>query len=653
MSKIYHVSKVGKDSNSGTQAAPFLTIQQAADVLQPGDKVIVHGGEYREWVRPRNGGLHENCRITYEAAEGETVIIKGSERIQGWQRYQDTVWSVGIPNALFGKYNPYAVLIEGDWLVSPHRVPVCTGEVYLNGKSFYEAESLGDVLHPQKRVVSAHETWANYEERVLNPEQSIYQWWSQVKEECTVIYANFHGADPNKELVEVNVRKACFFPEKTGLNYITVRGFEMAQAATMWAPPTANQTGLLGTGWSKGWIIENNRIHDGKCSGISLGKEASTGDNDFTKWGRKPGYQYQMEAVFRAKKQGWSKETIGTHIVRNNVIYDCGQNGIVGHMGGAFSEIYDNEIYNISVKREFYGHELGGIKLHAAIDTQIIHNYIHHCSLGIWLDWQAQGTRVSSNIFDKNNRDFMIEVTHGPYVVDNNIFTAQFAMVNAAQGGAYLHNLCGGFISSYPVLDRATPYHYPHSTDLLGTAPVYGGDDRWYHNIFLGGDSVREHYGTEQYDGHTTSMEEYIADVRALGWGDVEQYQKVKQPVYIHGNLYLAGAGGFALEQDSLHVEDNPHISIETLGREVYLHIHMPEEAFAMNGKVITSADLNMARIPEQRFENPDGTEMVIDRDMLGKERADKALPGPLQNLTPGENCVLVWERKFSPLLDG
>ena len=39
-----------------------------------------------------------------------------------------------------------------------------------------------------------------------------------------------------------------------------------------------------------------------------------------------------MEAVFRALKIGWSKEKIGSHIIRNNVIYDCGQNGIVGHM---------------------------------------------------------------------------------------------------------------------------------------------------------------------------------------------------------------------------------------------------------------------------------------------------------------------------------
>lgn len=113
-------------------------------------------------------------------------------------------------------------------------------------------------------------------ERILKPENTFYQWYSETDEYKATIYANFQGADPNKEEVEINVRKFCFFPEKTGLNYITVRGFEMMYAATSWALPTAMQEGLLGTNWSKGWVIENNVIHDAKCSGISIGKEGST-----------------------------------------------------------------------------------------------------------------------------------------------------------------------------------------------------------------------------------------------------------------------------------------------------------------------------------------------------------------------------------------
>ena len=38
----------------------------------------------------------------------------------------------------------------------------------------------------------------------------------------------------------------------------------------------AEQVGLIGTHWSKGWIIEHNIISDSKCSGLTLGKDRQT-----------------------------------------------------------------------------------------------------------------------------------------------------------------------------------------------------------------------------------------------------------------------------------------------------------------------------------------------------------------------------------------
>lgn len=149
-----------------------------------------------------------------------------------------------------------------------------------------------------------------------------------------------------------------FFPEKTGVNYITVKGFELAHAATTWAPPTSFQLGIIGPNWSKGWIIEENVIHDSKCSAVCLGKETVTGDELSFKTHKKSGYQYQLEAVFKARQLGWSKDTVGSHIVRNNEIYNCGQNAIVGHMGCIFSKIYGNHIYNIGTKHEFLAGKL-------------------------------------------------------------------------------------------------------------------------------------------------------------------------------------------------------------------------------------------------------------------------------------------------------
>ena len=645
---IYHVAKHGNDTNPGTEHAPFLTIQRAADIAAPGDSVLVHGGEYREWVRPQAGGTSDTCRITYEAAEGEHVIIKGSERVNWWEQETGSVWKAVIPNSFFGTENPFAETLSGDWFVAPMNPYAHLGEVYLNGQAFYESLTLEGVYHPTVQEVSSYETWFFRPERNLKPEQTIYRWHAQVDETHTVIYANFHGADPNKELVEINVRSACFYPEKTNLDYITVRGFEMAHAASPWTPPTAVQPGLMGCHWSKGWIIENNHIHHAKCSGLSLGKEISTGNNAFTRTGKTPGYQNQMETVFRGRAAGWCKENIGSHIVRNNVIHDCGQNAIVGHMGCAFCEIYGNEIYNIAMKHEFYGHEIAGIKFHGAVDTQIHHNYIHHCSLGVWLDWQAQGTRVSGNVFTDNYRDLMIEVTHGPHLVDNNIFGSDFSLVNAAQGGAYIHNLFGGFMQRYPVLNRATPYHFPHCTDVLGVSVVYGGDDRWYGNIFAPHTVDPEpyaRYGTADYNGAPVSLEEYLQQVKSHGVGDIEHYERTPQPVYIAANVYTGHAESF--DRESCAVVEQAPLPFAVLdeGKAVYLQIDLPASVTALSVPEISTQTLPQARIVQQDFENPDGSCLCCDLDMVGVKREVSGIPGPLQALKPGPNKVKVWER--------
>ncbi len=44
---------------------------------------------------------------------------------------------------------------------------------------------------------------------------------------------------------------------------------------------------------------------------------------------------------------------------------------------------------------------------------------------------------------------------------------------------------------------------------------------------------------------------------------------------------------------------------------------------------VITSETLGVAFEPEERFENPDGTVIVFDRDYHGTHRGMNTLPGP------------------------
>lgn len=624
----YHVSKNGSDNNCGSSELPFLTISKAAKIAEEGDKVIVHEGTYRECVNPENGSRTASGSIIYEAAAGERAVIKGSESIKSWESHGDGLWKVTLDNAFFGDFNPYAEPIDGDWLMKPLDKMLNLGQVYLNGEALREVTSPDEV-------------------------SEAMTWYSEVTDTETVISVNFGDADPNFELAEINVRKCCFYPEKTGINYITVRGFEMAHAACPWAPPTADQPGMIGAHWSKGWVIEDNILHDARCSAISVGKEISTGHNLYNRYHRKPGYQTQLETVFNGLRAGWSKENIGSHIIRNNTIYDCGQNGIVGNMGGAFSQIYGNHIYNIGNKHEFFGYEIGGIKLHAAIDTYIHHNCIHDCWMGTWLDWEAQGVRLSSNLYYRNERDIWLEVTHGPHTVDNNVFGSDSCFSNAAQGGAYIHNLFCGAMHRYDVRNRSTPYHLSHSTQVMGTAVVYGGDDRFYQNIFIGKpeerlwDKREDHhwkFGTSAYDGYAVSMEEYIDRVMENGKGDIERYYNVMQPVYINRNCYLSGAEAFDREEKNFVSDTNPEDRIYEEDGCVYLEINIPEEMFIDDTEIVTTKTLGVPRITEAPFENADGTPLIINRDYHGDERGNNPTVGPFEGLKAGRQKILLWQ---------
>jgi alpha-N-arabinofuranosidase len=559
----FHVAINSKDSNPGTMAAPLRTIQHAADLAQPGDVITVHAGVYRERINPPRGGTSDTKRIVYQAAPGEKVEIKGSEVVKGWKKVQDDVWKVTIPNSFFGGFNPYSDLLRGDWFNAKRRAHH-TGAVYLNGDWLTEA--------------------AKFEE-VIGPIGKTPLWFGQVDNENTTIWAQFKGVNPNEQLIEINVRQTVFYPDQPGRNYITVRGFTMRHAATSWAPPTAEQIGLIGTHWSKGWIIESNTISHSICSGVALGKYGDEWDN---RAGSASGY---VGTINRALTNGWTKATIGSHIVRDNHISHCEQTGIVGSLGCAFSKVTSNVIHDIHVRQLFGGAEMAGIKFHAAIDTEISHNHIYRTCRGLWLDWMAQGTRVSRNLFhDNSSDDLFVEVNHGPFTVDNNIFLSATSLTDWSEGGAYTHNLFTGKIISHPEPRRKTPYHPAHSTAIAGLANIKGGDNRFHNNI-LAGPATFSVYDTSEFPSQTS------------------------------GNI--------------------PGTGVKLVDSTLYLTLESKPKT-----KLVTTDLLGKAKIPNLPYENSDGTPLKINTDYFGKPRnLANPTPGPFENLGVGiEATISVWQ---------
>jgi hypothetical protein len=76
----YYVSNSGDDTNPGTMAQPFRTIQKGVDKLTAGDTLYVRGGTYNESVILRNSGT-ANKQIGLEAYPGENPILNGGSNL--------------------------------------------------------------------------------------------------------------------------------------------------------------------------------------------------------------------------------------------------------------------------------------------------------------------------------------------------------------------------------------------------------------------------------------------------------------------------------------------------------------------------------------------------------------------------------------------
>lgn len=423
-------------------------------------------------------------------------------------------------------------------------------------------------------------------------------WKAEVDGTHTTIWAQFRDVDPNEALVEINVRRSVFYPDKPGRNYITVCGFTLKHAATPWSGAMSEQVGLIGTHWSKGWIIEHNTISHSMNTGITLGRY------DLGQFGMAlpavsaPGFVRSCELAI---EHGWSKEKIGGHIVRNNHISHCEKNGIHGSLGGIFSTIENNIIHDIALLGWIGGPDVAGLKLLASNDVLISNNHIYRCGGvgGIWLDWMAQGARVTGNLLHDNSQDLFMEVNHGPFLIDHNLFLSHKSLQDWSQGGAYVHNLFAGTIG-FRKERRETPYFKPHTVQDMKVSNIQHKDLRFYNNVFSG-----------------------RSDQAALaGAGNVKDV----------GNLFLQGAGFSLVERDGVFLLAVPEY---------------PAGEMAKKRVVITTETLGKAKIPDAPFVKPDGTAYQLDTGYLGKRRTpDHSAPGPFASQSGEEIQLKVWPKQ-------
>ncbi len=113
----YYVSTTGSDSNPGTEAAPFATIQRAANAALAGNTVLVKAGTYTGGITLPNSGTSSNY-ITFMPFGTDAVTIQGSTnhfvitdknyiRIKGFRFSASTGSSISISGS-----NAHDIVIE-------------------------------------------------------------------------------------------------------------------------------------------------------------------------------------------------------------------------------------------------------------------------------------------------------------------------------------------------------------------------------------------------------------------------------------------------------------------------------------------------------------------------------------------------------------
>jgi len=441
---VYYVAKSGSDSNVGSSDSPFLTINRAAQAAYPGDEIIVREGTYREWVKPLRGGESEEKRIIYRAAAGEDVRILGSEQGWGWRQQSNGLWKNVMKDELHGVNNPFRQLTRhplpvgadesGDgwgWLKYgrwTHR-----GDLFINGRGLTEKKTVREVMN------------------------TPFTWHVSIEDDWTIIHANFgRKINPNNKHVEFNVRGAAFFPDKVGLNYISVIGFTIMNVASHWAPPTVFQPGAIGTNGGHHWVIKDNIIIHAKAAAISVGIPSKNFDSSIR----------------------------GHHKICNNVILRCGQAGIIGQSWNSNSVICHNHIEDINYRKEFGGWETAAIKHHNADSLVVMNNFIRRvytvdpeigAAHGIWIDYNNSNWQVKQNIvMDTDGHTILVEANwEGPNMFSNNILMNGTFGSYSTRGDAWVHNL---FINSKHVWENQS----------WGDRPQIG-NARWMNNLFIAG----------------------------------------------------------------------------------------------------------------------------------------------------------------------
>jgi len=421
-SKTYYVdgqARNADDNGPGTQERPFRTIGRAAQVLQPGERVVIAEGVYRECVRPARGGSGPEAMISYEAAAGAKVVIKGSAVVKDWRPGEGwnygfdpatgkpvKAWELRLDPALFHGYNPFEVdnVIGNRYWIDYAKDNMATyfrrrGIVFVDGKPLEPVELSTQLAGPSPRSLNF---FSDVHWSPLFQEFSPYAGKVWIESNGMTLHIRLaNDDDPAKHTIEITTEEQVFAPADRYQAYIRIKGITFEHAGNGFPVP---QRGMVSTNRGNHWIIEDNTFEWANSVGLDIG-------NEDWQASRPP-------------------QPVGFDVIRGNTFRYCGIEGLGGTGGPQFTLVEKNLFEWIGWQDAAMMSESGATKMHGARDLLFRNNIIRHIrhANGIWLDIANANVRITGNLFadipgDVNPHAVHIEGSEDLNQIDNNIFS--------------------------------------------------------------------------------------------------------------------------------------------------------------------------------------------------------------------------------------
>jgi hypothetical protein len=501
-SKTYYVdcnSPKCDNNGPGTIDRPFRTIGKAAEVLQPGERVVIASGIYRECVRPARGGTDPNHMISYEAAPEAKVYIRGSVDVsKGWQLDttsasrgrsgaggQATVWRYQLTGDMFpDMYNPFALpSIAADWAWLNTKVVDMGPYFRKRGLVFVNGKPLEPMEQPRELGNTPLRSWiptpppaepptgrgglpprtpggAIMQEIGGSPDARF-----AVDSSGNIIYIRLPD-NTNEPLIEITTLEQVFVPAQRGLGYIRVKGLTFQYSGNGYPPP---QRGLVSTNGGHHWIIEDNTIEWANGVGLDIGSGGIGG--------------------------GSGAGAGNSHVIRGNTIRYCGACGICGQ--GTQNVLVENNIFEwvgwADAEREW---ESAAAKFHGARNMLFRHNIIRHIrhANAIWFDSNNSNCRMYGNVLADVltvSAAIHMEMNRNFNLIDNNIIwnvrnaePGTPGQRGAAGSGIFIHATDSVVIAQNLIGRCDNDGVYPVLRPERGGAGT-GSNNYIYNNIFV------------------------------------------------------------------------------------------------------------------------------------------------------------------------